>query len=855
MAWSPPVLWHNTGGRVGAKRHQYRYGTAFGALAMACLLGCGGCSAGEVTLEVIIPEEAEDLSRRVELVDLTLFSEQGEEVSSRRFTGLEEVELAEVEPGTWSFELTAMDGLEQVLLQGLSFPLEVTRRGEVEARVLLAPVERIIDLPVYNEIEVEELSRRCDLSAVAWQGAERGQQVLITGGRVEGEPSLEAWIYDPAQLDFMRISSMHCPRAGHEAAAVELDSGEEVVVIVGGGDAECFGVGPGRTSANTIEVYNESERRFEVFDAEWTPPSLATASVARLASGRAMLAAADSIWILDLTENDSRPYAGAAIPEGRLRTVSLTDTDAVAILGGTGAYSTLDLYATGEFCERTRNLDLAPTGNSITAFPWGGVFVSRDDRWWSFRSSGCGVGFGHSEGTLSPRRSGHTSTALTDGRVLLVGGREDEGDETSLFLPLWSRNNRTPTLHPGPPSRHTLSGHATVALDDGTALILGCGEPPEIFNPERRSQELASDFSIASRPEDEPALRVVMGIDASPEAGRFIRQKAIASTPSMVLAEWGIAGVDPEGNLIEVDVVDVGVIPTALPVWEEDRECPGILPVPPWSHPEGEPTFLTATATALASFTHLDDADSIARRIAVIDDEESYERVYGPRCEVQQPAKLLTTLDGIDPGEGVLEVSDYPGALLVVLQMGTDDQSQDQLCEGDAPRPPFCQGDESWLLDPEAIVRLVRSVSEEDHPFEVVVIWDDGNGETCPIPARLTRFVHALGDDGVFYSACTREPEEISTFLLSRTKALTFRSACLPAEVVDASTCRVSMSYLDEQRGVQRRIVEQLERGEDWSVETDALACDGASLIRLSHRLEHPEDLEAIFERFEYVCW
>lgn len=210
-------------------------------------------------------------------------------------------------------------------------------------------------------------------------------------------------------------------------------------------------------------------------------------------------------------------------------------------------------------------------------------------------------------------------------------------------------------------------------------------------------------------------------------------------------------------------------------------------------------------------------------------------------------------LDGSWIGSVYPETSDHEGSLMIVLNMGIEDQSQSVLCRhpDDVDVEEICRGDRQWLVDPLFLADALSTFEQRPAGFSVVVIWDDGRGEFCQTPEHIASFIEAIGDRGRVISACTMEAVDIADLMLRRVRAMAFRRACIPTALDGSmySQCQVTLSYLLG----QDRFVEVLSPTTDWSIDEEAMNCDGTPLISIESNFVVRE--EALFERFEYVCW
>jgi hypothetical protein len=833
-------------------------------LLVLCAMIGPACSAGEVTVAAVIPVEVDDSLRSgIASTSVRIFDREGAEISVHTVPGLENLRVSDLDDGRFTFLITAHDRSGQVALEGQSAPVDVTRRGRVSTTVLLAPVEQISTLPVRGDPEAAEgIAARCGLAAARIDERADHPDVLIAGGLLDGRPTAQAWLYLPRELALERTRSMRCPRAGHDVALTRGgDRGDRVVLVAGGGSEPCADMG--RTAADTLEIFDPADGRFRALDLHWmdadhsptAPPDLSAASLATIAEELVFLAVPGSAWLLDLPAATGVKYLVSLPDDAEVDAVPLVDGESVAVLAS-GPSAQIDLFSASGYCNRTRDVDLEDSGNAIVGLRWERFLATSSTRWWIFDTDLCALADSWTEGALEPNRKGHTATLLRDERVLIVGGLEDDAPApTSLFLPARSRGNPTPILRPGPVSAHAGTGHGVVSLSDGTALIVGCGAPPEIFNPRRQWQEQVGGFDRDSRPDDVPPLRVVVAVDGS-EAGHFARQRATDYAPSVVSPDWG-AGV-----------VEIGVISTDLGSLEVVEPCGPTTEThfPDWV---GEPEFVDPG---------LVDRATISDRIADIDDDEA----YGPRCPVQQPLLLagamwddfLALADRPFP-----EVLDYEGQVLVLALLGTDDRSMWRDCNPESEMPhAYCE-ESSWLLDPTGLAALLLDAGRGERGFELVTIWDEVNRETCPVPTRLREFCTALGPAAIYHSACTDETWDTGDFLRSRVNWRAFRQACILGGTVsvDSMECQVSASYLD---GSNRNVV--LLGSDEWSLERGARSCscerwlgrDDApprcaevaegedreyALVTITPGYlaleDEEEEEERVYEGFEYVCW
>ncbi len=749
-----------------------------------------------------------------------------------------EIVIPDLDDGWYRIEVSALDtdASDDVILQGQSMPFTVSRRENVTVRLILAPVESFSTHPSRDSDIEDQLTARCDLQAVSFAPSEHREAILISGGALWHRTTSDAWLYRPETLGFERVGAMHCPRAGHSAAAITMSDGRQIVVVAGGGDLPCEGLGSTQTAANTLEYFDPIDQRFHHLDAMGLEDALlARAVVANLGVGTAFLASEENAWVLDIVGQYARAYEDPRLLDGEHQAVTVDD-ECVALLSRSGGgsrlqYFTMNTLDPGVDGRETRHLPVETDGAAMARLPWGEVFVSNADRWWSVRTlGGCRMDQAHTEGPLSESRRYHRAVPLAGQRVLLLGGVEEEVHST-FFIPEETRGVRTSISRTGPISRHLGEGLAVAPMSNGTALVVGCGEGPEVFNPNRTWSERAVSFDAHSLPNNAPPLRIVHAIDTS-EQGRFIREKAATYAPVMVSPDWSRG------------LVEIGVLGTDLGIWEDDLVC---------RHREAYfPEWITNGSTPDLFDPTVHGGSLVVDRIRALD---FYPDI---RCPTQQPLLLSTSLGGgwdATPSS-YSKISAHLGPVLLVLGMGTDDRSQDQRCRPEDDPTTGCRTGEPWLLDTEWLAERLLEGRSDVGPFEVVAVWDDGNRETCPTPLAIQHFVGALGDRGTLISGCTVDGDTLGYELLVYVKYLLYRSVCLPAGL-ENMTCQVTVSYRDD----EVQLVDILEEGRDWSIEEASVSCIDEDRFpdRIPDRLAIAQEFSVphntTFERFEYVCW
>ena len=533
---------------------------ASAAAASALLSLVSGC-AGEVRVEAVLPADVDDGTlaevRSFEIV-ATEGSSGTERVASSTQVG--KLSIPDLSEGRWTFFLEATDASGRVLLQAEAGPLAVTRSGEATVRAVLAPVESIVRLPA-GGAAADEIAQLQGLSATTFSADLGAALVLIAGGDAGDGPTRQAWVYDPARVAFEAVGRMRCPRAGHAATTVAIGDGREAVLVAGGGSEPCGTGASSATAANSIELFDPDNRSFDVLEVGWhsRPPDLSSAQLAPLApldSRRVILSADGEIWVLDLDRPaawQELPDAEADVSDGRL--AADPSTGAVAIVGD-ARIGLFDLF--GNYCGSTERAG-ALAGTPVTAaVHWGSRLFVAEGMDWSLLEvrADCSLTDDLYQGDLARGAAGATTTALGDGRILIVGGAAAAGAaDTELLLPACGRST-VPLLRPGPAARHTGSGHAAAALPDGSALILGGGAEAELFSPLRLRPrptgnscwwpEQTSRFDREARPDLNEKNRIVVVMDATPAAAS-LREDLGQRARNMMPRQEGLDGEMAEG--------------------------------------------------------------------------------------------------------------------------------------------------------------------------------------------------------------------------------------------------------------------------------------------------------------------
>lgn len=257
-------------------------------------------------------------------------------------------------------------------------------------------------------------------------------RVLVAGGMDDTRQGLlrGAVVFDPASRSVTRIQDMREPR--YQPAAARL--GDGTVMVIGG-------MG-GPTSADR---YVPALRRWIPAAAMSTARWGHTATV--LSDGRLLVAGGQgerraatlsSAEIYNPLSNSWTPAASMAMPRHSHQAIPLAD-GSVLVVGGKGGGSTEPHLASAEIYR--------PSTNTWTRVP-----------------------------DMSVARVEHTATLLQDGRVLVVGGASDDGDDWS-GMAYWSTSEIfDPAAGQWTPSGGMAvarAGHTATALGDGRVFVAG----------------------------------------------------------------------------------------------------------------------------------------------------------------------------------------------------------------------------------------------------------------------------------------------------------------------------------------------------------------------------------------------
>jgi len=301
----------------------------------------------------------------------------------------------------------------------------------------------------------EMTTDRLQASAVTLQDG----RVLVVGGfggpyAYASSAVAAAELWDPATGRFSPTGDLTQARVNHLLSL--LPDGR--VLVTGG-------AGPEGVIAET-EIYDPATGRFSATGSLLTPRA-AGHSATVLGDGRVLVAGGRSTDGAALTTAETwDPRSATVQPAGDLafaradHTATLLPDGRVLLVGGyTGTGYQTD--GTG-----SRQNVINPDPDFV------GQFVAEAEIWDS------SAGF-EAAGTLTTGRTGHSATALDDGRVAIIGGvtgLEQEGGiylETLDSVEIWDA--ATEAFRGGQDLTEPRAEHSAIAMADGSVLILGGG--------------------------------------------------------------------------------------------------------------------------------------------------------------------------------------------------------------------------------------------------------------------------------------------------------------------------------------------------------------------------------------------
>lgn len=355
---------------------------------------------------------------------------------------------------------------------GDAFPLP-------EGRVLFlggsGPIAQVYDA-CRLEVQVAGLLPSSNVFAARVQLADG--RVLVCGGLdTTGQPSADAYVFDPATGQSSAVGPLATPRAG--AAAVLLPSGR---VLVTGGLSAITLTDPTAffdAIASSTEVFDPALATFAAGPA--MPERKAFHSATVLANGAVLVAGGLGIVpVLGIPFVSNLGYVSnasatsfVALPKvfttGRLLHTATRLADGRVLLAGGLTADLTGVLKTGDL---TQIAFVAVDGTSVYSTSGFGAFSNGP--------------------TVAAGRALHTATRLANGKVLLAGGVTGTLDLGSIATGKFRLPTPVATTdlvsasaaRPGPALGSARSGASASALPDGRAVVLGGGPlQVELYQP------------------------------------------------------------------------------------------------------------------------------------------------------------------------------------------------------------------------------------------------------------------------------------------------------------------------------------------------------------------------------------
>ncbi len=297
-------------------------------------------------------------------------------------------------------------------------------------------------------------------------------KVLVAGGYGGSGVTSTAELYDPKSGLFALTGTMNAARANHTATLLR----DGKVLIAGGTN--------GTTVQGTIEIYDPATGIFTSIATPMISPR--TEHTATLAPGGAVFFAGgtDGNTILDTIESFN-PSTSTFTLNGHMSTprknhAALALTGSLFVWGGTSTGSNAlntsdDMNLTTGVIYMTSSCCTARSGAAASLLPTGKWVISGGTNGTSVYSSADGwVGSPSAvSGSMSAPRIRHTSTVLSDGRLLIAGGDDDAGHVTASADVLRDSISTSPSFGSSIYMNVAREVPSATLLPDGRVLIAG----------------------------------------------------------------------------------------------------------------------------------------------------------------------------------------------------------------------------------------------------------------------------------------------------------------------------------------------------------------------------------------------
>lgn len=318
--------------------------------------------------------------------------------------------------------------------------------------------------------------------------------VLIAGG---GNNFAE--IYNPATGNFSQSGAMVNPRTSFTATLLQNGT-----VLFAGGMV-------GSTISSTAEIYDPNTGRFASTGSLNIPREFHGAAL--LPNGQVLIAGGNSTLSSPAAAELYDPVSGTFTLTGSLKelrwspAVTALSNGTVLIAGGTltQRLSSIETYtfSTGVFTSQSAFLNVPRTGHTTTQLADGRLLLTGGQDENSNVNASAEIfdpatGQFFLTGSLIQGRYGHTATLLANGDVLIVGGFSDK-DETQIVPTAEIFDPSAGTFSVAPTSPNVpRADHTATLLGDGQVLIAGgqvggqqATSSVELYNP------VAGTFALA----------------------------------------------------------------------------------------------------------------------------------------------------------------------------------------------------------------------------------------------------------------------------------------------------------------------------------------------------------------------